>query len=338
MSLMKKKIFMTGFFVCLSSILWAQETDSVRYPTFKVDGTMKNKFEIASETGKGRFSVRNSRLGVSGMFTSYASYRAQIELSNNGNFEVLDLYGSFLPIEGLSLSLGQTSIPLFNSYITSPGSMMFANRAFIGKYFISTRDIGFLADYDFNIGSIPTSIELGLYNGNTINDPVWRDRLSYGARLELGGMKGLRSTIKFYDYFNMPEIHEFFYGADLRYEADNWKVETEVMKRDNKDFPEDQTLSYYLQGAYVFPLNDSWIFKHVIPAARWDAIDKNRDESGFDVNRLTLGLGLGLTKKYFSSIFRLDYELYMIKNNLDILNLYEEMDSNKFTIELMLTF
>ncbi len=325
-------------FIMSYVLVSAQEADSVRYPTFKVDGTMKNKFEYAPEIGSSRFSVRNSRIGVRGYLTPSFSYRGQIELSDNGSFKVLDLYGSFEPIQGLLLSLGQTSIPLFNSYVVSPGSLMFANRTFIGKYFLSTRDIGFLADYNFKIDAVPASIEFGAYNGNTINDPVWREKLSYGGRFELGSMKGLRSTIKFYNYLNTPKVHYFFYGADLRYGGDNWKVETEFMKRDNKDVDEDQMSAYYVQGAYAFPLKETYLFKNIVPAVRWDAIDKHRNEKGFDVDRLTVGLGFGLTKKYFSSILRFDYEWYFVNRELDILNLYEEMDANKFTIELLLNF
>lgn len=335
---MTLKNYLILILFAISLAISAQETDSVRYPSFSVDGAMKNKVEYATETGNYRFSVRNSRLGIRGNLTDFFTYRGQIELSDNGNFKVLDLFGSFVPIEGLTFSLGQTSIPLFNSYVVDPANLMFANRAFIGKYFLSTRDIGFHADYNFQIGSVPTSIEFGLYNGNTINDPVWRERLSYGARLELGTMKGLRSTFKFYDYLNTPVAHYLFYGADLRYQADKWKIETEFMKRDNKNMDEDEMLSYYVQGAYVFPLKETYFFKHIIPAVRWDAIDKHLNVSGFDANRLTVGLGFGLTKKYFSSILRLDYEWYFINNTLDILNLYDEMDSDKFTVELLLTF
>ncbi|HMM16812.1 MAG TPA: hypothetical protein PKC47_04685 [Petrimonas sp.] len=84
-----KKLFVAIF---MMFSLLTPETDSVRYPTFKVDGTMKNKFEYASETGSSRFSVRNSRMGVRGYLTPFFSYRGQIELSDNGNFKVLDLY------------------------------------------------------------------------------------------------------------------------------------------------------------------------------------------------------------------------------------------------------
>ena len=325
--------------LCSSSLLLsAQETDSVRYPTFKIDATMKNKVEFASETGMSRFSVRNSRIGIKGYLTEFVSYRGQLELSDNGNFKVLDLYGALEPFDGFSVSLGQTGIPLFNSYITSPGAMLFANRAFIGKYFLSTRDIGALAEYGFNAGIVPVTLEFGLFNGNTINDPVWRDRLSYGGRLQLGKMEGLRATAKFYDYMHSTTEHYLFYGADLRYQNNNWKIETEIMKRDDKLNPENQMLSYYVQGAYAIPLKSDWVFKNIIPAARWDAIDKNKTIQGFDIDRLTLGLGFGFKQKYFSSLLRLDYEWYFVDNELDILSAYEEMDSDKFTIELLLTF
>ncbi len=82
-----------------------------------------------------RFSVRNSRIGVSGNINTYSAYKVQVELSNEGKFSVLDLSGTLMPVNGLSLTLGQTSIPLFNSYVVSPGEMMFANRAFLGEIF-----------------------------------------------------------------------------------------------------------------------------------------------------------------------------------------------------------
>ncbi len=326
-------------FSILSSVfVSAQETDSVKYPTFRIDGVMKNKFEYAFETSNTRFSVRNSRIGVRGNLAEPVSYRAQLELSDNGNFRVLDLYGTLHLAKGLKLSLGQNSIPLFNSYVVNPGAMMFANRAFLAKYFLGTRDIGALAEYAFRTGGCPVSLEFGLFNGNAINAPVWREQLSYGGRLQLGSMKGLRATAKFYDYPQSNENHLFLYGADLRYESSNWKVETEIMKRDDKINSANNMLSYYIQGAYALPLNFGKIFKHIIPAARWDAIDQSLHQGGFDVNRLTVGLGFGFKQKLFSSLIRLDYEKYFVNRNLPALGSSAEMDSDKLTLELLLTF
>lgn len=337
--LIYKKISITLFALGLFSsfFLSAQTTDTQSYPNFKIDGTLKNKFEHATETGMSRFSVRNSRIGVSGDINTYSAYRVQVELSNEGKFNVLDLSGTLKPIEGLSLTLGQTSIPLFNSYIVSPGTMMFANRAFLGKYFLSTRDLGFVAKYDFQLGVVPTKIEFGVFNGNTINDPVWKKNMSYGGRIELGRMQGLRMTAKIYDYPNNENTHFLFYGADLRYEQKNWKVETEIMKRESKTEFNSDLLSYYLQGAYTIPVRTK-MFEFVRPALRWDAIDGQPEVVGFDVKRLTTGVGFGFKQERFTSILRLDYEWYMVNHKMDIFSKNDEMDSDKITLELLLTF
>ncbi|WP_298646960.1 hypothetical protein [uncultured Proteiniphilum sp.] len=333
----KISIALSALFIFSSFFLSARETDSVAYPNFKVDGTLKNKFEYAYKTNMSRFSVRNSRIGVSGDINPYSAYRVQLELSNEGKFSVLDLSGTLKPLERLSLTLGQTSIPLFNSYIVSPGEMMFANRAFLGKYFLSTRDLGFLAKYNFPLGAVPAKIEFGLFNGNTINDPVWKKNMSYGGRIELGSMQGIRMTAKIYDYPNNDTTHFLFYGADLRYEKENWKVETEILKRKSKTEFHTDMLSYYLQGAYVIPIRTK-LFEFVKPAVRWDAIDERMDVDGFDVNRLTAGIGFGFKRERFSSILRLDYEWYQVNHKMDIFASNEEMDSDKITLELLFTF
>ena len=328
---------LTLLLLVASFSLQAQEGDTLSYPGIMFDGTLKNKFEHASETGMSRFSVRNSRIGAKGIINPFSSFRVQIELSDNGDFKVLDLSGTLKPLEGLSLTLGQTGIPLFNSYITTPGTMMFANRAFLGKYYISTRDLGLLAKYEFNLGVVPTKLEAGLFNGNVINDPVWKKKKSFGARVELGSMKGARVTAKMYNYPRDESRNFLFYGADFRYEAERWKVETEVMKRESKTDLYTDMLSYYLQGAYNIPVRNR-LFDYLLPAVRWDAIDERLDEPGFDVDRLTTGIGLGYNKKLFSSILRVDYEWYFVKNEMTIFAENDEMDSDKITVELLITF
>lgn len=315
----------------------AQETDTDSYPNFTVDGTLKNKFEYATGTDVSRFTVRNSRIGIKGNINTFSSYRAQVELSDEGKFKVLDLSGTISPVEGLSFSMGQTSIPLFNNYIVSPSEMMFANRAFLGKYFISTRDLGINAKYKFNIGTVPANLEFGLYNGNAINDPVWKKNMSMGGRVILGSMEGLRFSAKIYDYPNNDSTHFVFYGADLRYEINNFKVETEIMKSDSRTELNNDMLSYYFQSAYRVPVKSKF-FDYFLPAARWDAIDERFDEKGFDTNRLTVGLGLGFNEEKFSSIIRLDYEWYFINNSMSIFDKNDQMDSDKLTLELLFTF
>lgn len=329
---------LTLLFLFSSLFLFSQEATGVSaYPDYKVYGTLKNKFEYATGPGTSRFSVRNSRIGVAGNINTYSSYKVQVELSNEGKFSVLDLSGTLKPIDGLSLTLGQTSIPLFNSYIVDPFLMMFANRAFLGKYMIGSRDLGFLTKYDLKLGTVPTRLEFGVFNGNTINDPVWKDNLSYGGRIELGNMKGFRMTAKIYDYPNDEETHYLFYGADLRYARDNWTVETEIMKRESKTEFHTDLLSCYLQSAYIIPIRTK-MFDFFKPAVRWDAIDERKKIHGFDVNRLTAGIGFGFKREGYSSLLRIDYEWYKVNHKMTIFESNEEMDSNKITIELLFSF
>lgn len=339
---MKKNYLLTIFFIILLTVLSvniasAQEGDSETYPNINFDGSLKNKYEYAIDNNTSRFSVRNSRVGLSGNVNYFSGYRVQIELSDEGEFKVLDLSGTIRPAKGLSFTLGQTSIPIFNSYITTPATMMFANRAFIGKYFISTRDLGVNAKYKFNMGVVPTNLEFGVYNGNAINDPVWKRNLSYGGRVELGNMEGLRMTAKFYDYPNSDSLHFFIYGADLRYEKGNFKIETEIMKKESKTEFHNDLLSYYIQSAYKIPIKSEF-FDNLLPAVRWDSADERFDVSGFDVNRLTVGLGLDLAGETFSSIIRLDYEKYMVNNKMSIFTANDQMDSDKITLELLFSF
>ena len=339
---MRKNYLLTAllslFFISISvNAVLAQNSETESYPNIKFDGTLKNKFEYAIDNDMSRFSVRNSRVGVRGNVNHFLGYRVQLDLNDEGDFKVLDLSGVIRPAEGLTFTFGQTSIPLFNSYVTTPADMMFANRTFLAKYYLSTRDLGLNAKYKFNMGVVPTNLEFGVYNGNAINDPVWKSNLSYGGRVEFGSMDGLRFTGKVYDYPNNDSTNFLFYGADLRYEINNFKVETEIMKKDSRtDFHSDM-LSYYIQSAYRFPIKNKF-FDYFLPAARWDAIDANFDERGFDTNRLTVGLGLGFDDAKFSSIIRLDYELYFVNNSMSIFNKNDQMDSDKITVELLLTF
>ena len=326
--------------VCTISLLTAQNDNSIWEftPGIAFDGLLKSKFEYADKTNNSRFSIKNSRFAISGAITPVVAYRAQLELSKSGKFSVLDLYGAVNPFEGLVVKMGQSSIPIHNSYITNPGKLLFANRAFIGKYFTpSTRDIGIAASYEFALNSFPIGLDAAMYNGNTINDPVWTSTPSYSARLRLGDMVGFRTTAKLYKYPRNEQINYMFYGFDLRYESNNWKVETELMHREN-EVDNDKLISAYMQGAYWFPLKNGKLFKNMITAARWDAMGSNQTFSDIDVSRLTLGLGFSFTPAPFESLIRIDYEFYFTQNELPLFDAYEEMNSNKLSVELLLTF
>lgn len=335
--MIKKYSFFCFLLLLISNAIWGQliEIEKIEKPKF--DASIKAKYEYATETKMSRFSVRNSRMGLSGNIIEPISYRVQVELSNQGEFQILDLCAKIRPIPNLEILFGQTSIPLFNSYIITPSQLMFANRAFIGKYFTGTRDIGVTTSYKINYRDIPFELNLGVFNGSTINDPIWTDKLSRAARLIIGDMDGWRSSFKYYRYPLSNEKDYTFWGADLRFGKDNYKIETEIMNRHNR-FTDTDRLSIYLQGAYAFPLNNKGAIKDITPAIRWDAIGENINKSKFDASRLTFGIAFGFSPKPFGSLIRFDYEYYFVDNPIAEFDRYPEMDSNKFTIEILLIF
>ncbi len=321
--------------VIAAASLSAQEKENKNLTKF--DGTLKTKYEWAFETGHGRFSVRNSRLGLFGEISKYLCYKTQIELSSSGKFEVLDLYATVKPLKGLQFTLGQSSIPLFNSYQTSPSTMLFANRSFVVKYNTGSRDIGLSASYSADFSGVPVSLEMGIFNGSTINNPVWTGRASYSGRISAGSMQGFRMTAKMHT-FPFSETQDYvFTGADLRFGRERLKIQAEVMNRHNRADNVNR-FSSHLEGALSLPLPNGKIFKELIPALRWDGITESPFDQGLDINRITLGLAFGFTSKPFSSLLRIDYENYFVRNQLMEFMQTEENDSDKVTVELLIIF
>jgi len=326
-------LLLSGIFTISS--LSGQDTEKSSLTKF--DGTLKTKYEWAFETDHGRFSVRNSRLGLFGEISRYVCYKTQIELSSNGKFEVLDLYATIKPVRGLQFTLGQSSIPLFNSYQTSPSTMLFANRSFVVKYNTGSRDIGLLAAYSDEVSGVPVSLEMGIFNGSTINNPVWTGRASYSGRISAGGMQGFRVTAKMHT-FPFSETQDYlFSAADLRFGRERLKFQAEVMNRHNRADNVNR-FSSHLEGALSLPLPNGKIFKEIIPALRWDGITESPLNQGLDINRITLGLSFGFTSKPFSSLLRIDYENYFVRNQLMEFMQTEENDSDKITVELLIIF
>ena len=84
---MKRRLLLFAFIASYSVVLFPQETDSVNYPTFKVDGVMKNKFEYASEISTTRFTVRSSRIGVGGKIAQSVSLPGTIGTERQRQFQ-----------------------------------------------------------------------------------------------------------------------------------------------------------------------------------------------------------------------------------------------------------
>jgi len=307
--------------------------------TPKFDGSIKTKLETSVEAGVVRFNVRNSRVGLRGDVSPYLSYRLQVEFSNEGTFSPLDMFGTIKPFQNFSLLFGQQLVQFDNVYIITPAEMMFANRAFVGKYFTpGTRDLGAVAQYKFSVGDFPMEGQAGVFNGGRINDPQWTDNPSYSMRLIAGSMNGFRTTAKIYKY-NSELRDLFFWGADVHYARDRLCLQAELMNRHSNDTGLD-LLGAYVQGSYTLGLPNSKMFHSLTPAARWDAMGYDVWNTSFDVKRITAGVSFGLSH-INNSTLRVNYEHYFTPKYLhfpDFDNRDPHVADNKVTVELVVRF
>ena len=332
-------IFM--FFIFLSVNTFSQEQSlPAIIKTSKFDGTIKTKLEICPDSSVMRFNVRNARIGVRGDIGERLSYRVQVDLSNEGAFSPLDMYATLKPTKNFSFLFGQQNIPFDNNYIITPAELMFANRAFLGKYFSpGTRDIGAVAQYRFHIGGFPMEGQAGMFNGGKINAPQWTDKPSFALRLIAGSMDGFRSTAKIFKY-NNEQNNLFLWAADLHYANDRLRLETEVMNRHSNTTDSD-LFGTYIQGSYTFALQNAMMFHCITPALRWDAMGYDVWNNNFDVKRITAGIQFGLTFIPYDSLIRIDYEQYFKRNGIDFpdfANRDKYVADNKVTLELVVKF
>ena len=119
---------------------WSQEKKVEFKP--EIHGTVRAKYECQTEEGESRFEVRNARISITGKVVDAVSYKAEIDLSDEGNIKMLDAYTRLTPVENLNVTIGQFRVPFTIDAHRSPHQQYFANRSFIAKQVGNVRDVG----------------------------------------------------------------------------------------------------------------------------------------------------------------------------------------------------
>lgn len=321
-----------------------------QYNVFKPIVLFKSKYELSTTDGEGRFSVRHATLGTRGQISKTLSYCYHIDFSTENKITVLDLYARLTPTDRWTFTLGQQYHPLFNSWTVAPNDVDYVNRPFVGKYFASSRDIGFTAKYALKKEGFPINLEYGVYNGTSINNPTWNSSMVQGGRVEFGSVKkGFRTTAKFFISRNNEDGKDLYWGADMRYTCDAFKVESEVMTKNmpsidiccvepGKSFYIPGTLSAaYVQAMYRVNTKGN-SFKRIEPLLRWDVMGYDILERGAGANRLTAGFNFVMNTA-LTSILRINYEQYF-NNSMDMSALFKDphYNQNKLALEYLLFF
>jgi hypothetical protein len=296
-----------------------------------IDGIVKTKIEYDLDNSKIRFEVRNARFGVTGKINDFMSYKAQIDINDEGKMKMLDAYIRITPITGLDLYLGQRKLPFSTDYMRNPAENIFANRSFLTKYINEgMRDIGLFTDYILD-GNVPLEVLCGLGNGTGGNNPQWISRPDLIGRVILGPLNGFRIAGNIYSGEREYRDDLSMLGGEIRYSTGSFFVESEYIRRNWTD-----TLSLrqhddglYIHSYYNFSINNKLIYM-VSPTARWDFIGSSVFGKEIDANRITLGINVGFEPKQFYSELRINYENYL-KGSLPV-------HTDKLTLEFIARF
>jgi hypothetical protein len=316
-------------FLFLSIISLKGQTDAQNNEFLPdLDGILKTKFEFDLNNNLVRFEVRNARFGVKGKINKWFSYRAELDLSDEGIIKMLDAYVKYNPIPNLSLYMGQRKVPFSSDYLRNPAENIFANRSFLAKYINEgLRDIGFYADYKINT-AIPLELSFGAVNGTGNNNPQWIKKPNIVGRITAGSDEGIRLAGNIFTGEAGFENNLEMYGGEVRYVKGNFFIESEYVSRKWTD-----TLSarikengFYIHSWYNFKLKNRML-QILTPTARYDIMGTSYTGNGSDASRITLGLNAGFEPKQFYAEIRLNYEKYLKR--------YLPIHTDKATVEFI---
>ncbi|NPD81254.1 porin [Prevotella sp. PINT] len=336
--------------IILPLLLFAQGTITVCHaqdsrPSYmpEIHGTIRAKYEYAPQTNRGRSEVRNARVSVNGKIVPQISYKAEIDLSDEGKIKMLDAYARFSSKSLMtSIAMGQMRVPFTIDAHRSPHRQYFANRSFIAKQVGNVRDVGVSAAHSFG-ETVPVTVEGGIFNGSGLTDQKDYWTRSYNF--------SVKTTVCFLERFTAvagvqktrPEdISIIMWNAGAFYHTSLWHIEAEYLRKNYSGgaFPGVNAIDAF--ASRRFPVRK--YANGISVLARYDYMsdhsDGIKDENGVltandaERHRLTFGTTLHFgTKKIFADL-RVNYEKYFY-NKSTTPNVSER---DKIVVELMCRF
>ena len=308
----------------------------------KINGTLRAKYEYQTEMGAGRFEMRNARVSITGNVLPIVAYKAEVDLSDEGQIKMLDAYARIFPLKGLTVTAGQMRVPFTIDAHRSPHQQYFANRSFIAKQVGNVRDVGLTLGYELPI-ALPLTLEAGLYNGTGLtNQKVWHKEVNYSAKAVLYPVKGWNVTLSVQG-IQPEEVWMRSYDVGTYVEFGRFHLEGEYLYKQYSDhaFKDVHAVDAFVN--YDLPLRKA--FSKISFLARYDMMTDQSDAKTYDEetgrlsitdykrHRLTGGITLSLSKAFRTDL-RLNYEKYFYPEG----SIAKESEQDKIVLELMVRF
>ena len=308
----------------------------------EIHETIRAKYEYQTSMGAGRFEVRTARVSITGNVLPKVAYKAEIDLSDEGQIKMLDAYARLFPLKDFTVTAGQMRVPFTIDAHRSPHEQYFANRSFIAKQVGNVRDVGLTLGYTFPT-AMPIILEGGLYNGSGLtNQKVWHKDVNYSAKAQLFPADGFNLTLSVQGI--QPEdvwMHSYDIGA--YYETERFHIEAEYLYKQYSHNAFDDVHSVDAFVNYDLPLRK--VFNKMSFLARYDMMTDHSDGETRDENtgalsitdykrhRLTAGITFSLSKAFRTDL-RLNFEKYFYPEG----SIAKESEQDKIVLELMVRF
>jgi len=337
------------FLLCTSVFIdvSAQEEEDVKY-TPSLHGTIRGKYEYQPEDKEGRFEVRNARISVDGLITPILSYKAEIDLCDEGSIKMRDAYARLHIMHPLQFTIGQMRVPFTIDAHRSPHQQYFANRSFIAKQVGNVRDVGASLAYDMNVG-FPIKLQVGLFNGSGLTNQkdFWTKSLNFSAKAQMSLPRGFNITLST-QKIRPDRTSVMMYDAGAYWHAHGWHVEAEYLYKHYADNEFEAAHAFDAFVSYDIPLRRC-LFKYITPLLRYDYMgdhsdglhytDGVEDEKGllmtndYQRSRLTGGVTLSIKKPFVGDI-RINYEKYFYRDGAIV----KPSEKDKAVVEFMVRF
>lgn len=284
----------------------------------EIHGTIRAKYEYEPEITKGRFEIRNARVGIEGKIIPAVRYKAEIDLSDEGSIKMLDAYVRFQPQEQLKFTFGQMRVPFTIDAHRSPHLQYFANRSFIAKQVGNVRDVG--AAISWSLGKqLPITLEGGIFNGSGLTNQknFWtRDyNFSFKAQTLIAQQFNITLSCQRATY---GDVNVMMYDAGAYWQTSRWHIEAEYLRKHYAYHSFTPVNAVDAFAAYRLPLRKG--LSAISFLGRYDYMSDHskgeKDEDGMlgtddpERHRLTGGITLSLGKKSLQADVRLNYEQY----------------------------
>ena len=285
--------------------------------------------------------MRNARVSLSGKIIPMISYKAEIDLSDEGKIKMLDAYVRVKP-GWWSVTMGQMRVPFTIDSHRSPHQQYFANRSFIAKQVGNVRDVG-IAGAITPIKDMPWTVEGGIFNGSGLTDQkdFWTNKYNFTLKTQATLMN--KYTLELSCQKTRPEdVGIMMWDIGAFYQDARWHIEAEYLRKNYADgaFPGVNAVDAF--AAYRFPLKKTLSGLSLL--ARYDYMSNHsngikNDKGNLVTNdperqRITAGVTLHFGKAPVYAALRLNYEKYFYKHGVDpgISN------HDKIVVELMCRF